>query len=153
MGLSFFRFFWNFLNLFAKVSVVLINYSPDFHRMVINGESTFTTVCLHNPLVSFHFTSLFAAFENVCGLKYFFLFFSKTALPNLKFWVEWIEQGEMQEAPLSVLDCSIFLWTFGSMERAGCGKLSFFKIGYFFQEFNYKNSFSTKADKESFKAR
>ena len=56
------RFFQSFETLWKIFSLIPMIFKKD-----INGETVFSPVCLHTPIVSFYFTSLSTAFEKPVG--------------------------------------------------------------------------------------
>ena len=89
--------FYNFFCTLWKIFVFPKNYSTDFQIKSFIGKSAHYPMRLHNSLVSFYLTLLPTAFEKVSGGIFYpnfwvFYLFSKNARPNLRFWVQRIEQ-------------------------------------------------------------
>ena len=85
---------WKNSSLFSTIYFFSKTTLPIFKKGV-PMKSPLHFICLHNFLVSFYRTLFSTDFEVVGGEifdPYFFLYFLKTTLTNLKFWVYWIEQ-------------------------------------------------------------
>ena len=94
---------WKIFVLFAEISFFFFNnYWTVFHKNGTNGQTGFSSMCLHSSLVSFHFTLRSTALESfsrgIFDFTDLFLIFAFSQILNTQIWDECLNKQKQSIA-------------------------------------------------------